>query len=354
MPIHPILAPGLDAFRRRDYLMAAAAWEDVRRDLDGDDRELVLALVRLAEALHQEAVHRDASAGRLFALARRGLEALPTAVLGLGVARLRRELPATAEAAVAAPPSLAPAPRVPRRALLRFALLVVLLIVGFAALRWTPLADYFTREALVAAFDRLSRSPWAPAAFIALYAGLCPLGVPVTPLVVAGGLVFGVVWGAIYNFLGTLLGAATTYGLGRLLGREFVSHLLGGRLRRVERFFARTRFWTVVRIRFVPIPFPLVNYGAALSGVPAPLFLGATALGLAPSIFLFTYFAALLIRAAAEGERRGPVVAQAAIAFGLVFLLTFLPKVLEGRRRRRRYRELLERRRARGAARNAP
>jgi uncharacterized membrane protein YdjX (TVP38/TMEM64 family) len=241
--------------------------------------------------------------------------------------------------------------------IVRFALLVAVVAAGAAALRWSPLAAYVTRETLVATFDQLGRSPWAPLGFVALYAALCPLGLPVTPLVVAGGLVFGVFWGATYNFLGTVAGAATTYGMGRLLGREFVVHLLGERLKRVERLFARTRFWTLVRLRFVPLPFPLVNYGAALAGVPAPLFLSSTAVGLAPSVFLFTYFAALLVRAAAAGERRGPLLVQASLAFGSLLtltLLSFLPKLREGRRRRRRYRELLARRRARAGASPAP
>jgi len=236
--------------------------------------------------------------------------------------------------------------RVPRRALVRFAVLVVVVAAGFAVLRWTPLADYFTRDGLVAGFDRLSRSPWAPAVFVGLYAVLCPLGVPVTPLVVAGGLVFGVAWGSFYNFFGTLAGAATTYGMGRLLGREFVSHLLGGRLKRVERLLARTRFWTVVRLRFVPIPFPLANYAAALAGVPWWLYLSATAMGLAPSVFLYTYFVTLVVRATAE--HRGTVVLQAIAVFAGLFALTFVPKALEGRRRRRRYRELMARRRQAG------
>lgn len=244
-----------------------------------------------------------------------------------------------------------PPPRVRRRAVVRFVLLLVLVAAGAAVLRWTPLGDAFTRDALAAAFDRLSQSPWAPAVFVGLYAVLCPLGLPVTPLVVTGGLVFGVGWGSFYNFLGTLLGAATTYATGRMLGRDFIVHFVGGRLKRVERMLARTGFWTVVRLRLVPIPFPIVNYAAALAGVPATRYLTATALGLAPSIFLYTYFAALLIRAASED--RGQVLIQAVLVFGLLFLLTFLPKLITARRRRRRLRELLAARRARAAARRS-
>lgn len=237
-------------------------------------------------------------------------------------------------------------PRLPaRRALLRFALLVLVVGGGFAALRWTPAAGWLDRESLIALFETLRRSWWAPAALVALYLVLSPLGVPVSPLVLAGGLVFGVGWGSVWNIVGTFLGGAVSYALARLLGRDFVVHFTGERLRRVERALGRRAFWPLVRMRFLPLPFAIVNYGAALAGIPAPLFLVSTAVGLAPSVLLYTYFAALVFRATAD--ERGTAVAQGIVAFALVIALTYLPKWWVGRQRRRRYRELVAERRGR-------
>jgi uncharacterized membrane protein YdjX (TVP38/TMEM64 family) len=184
---------------------------------------------------------------------------------------------------------------------------------------------------------------------VGLYAVLSPLGAPATPLVLTGGLVFGVVWGSLWNAVGTFVGAATSYLFARTLGRELVAHLFGQRLRRVEAMLARGGFWTLVRTRIMPIPFPVINYGAALAGVPLPLFLSSTAVGQSPTIVVYTYFAAVLFEA--TGARRGPVVAQALAAFVLLFALTYLPRLFIGRQRRRRYRALLAERRARVAAR---
>jgi uncharacterized membrane protein YdjX (TVP38/TMEM64 family) len=234
---------------------------------------------------------------------------------------------------------------VPRHLLLRFLVLVAIVGTGFAVLRWTPLADWLTVEKVSALLDRLRDAWWAPVALIASYIVLCPLGVPATPMMVAGGMVFGPVMGSVYNIVGTFLGGGATYFLGRGLGRGFVLHLVGNRLKRVERTIARRGFWGLVGLRFLPVPYPLVNYTAALAGVRPALFLITTAIGLIPGVAVFTYFASLLTKAA-SGDRSG-IYVQFAVASLLLLLLTVIPQVWTMRKRRERYRELCERRQAR-------
>jgi len=174
---------------------------------------------------------------------------------------------------------------------------------------------------------------------------LCPVGVPASPLILAGGFVFGAVAGGLLNFVGTFLGATVSFFLGHLLGRDLVVHLVGDRLRPVEEMLNRRGFWNLARVRFLPIPFPVVNYGAALTGVKASVFLGATALGLAPAVLIYTWFAAALAKA--TGEERGTVLFQMALAVVGILLLSFLPPLIRGWNRRRRYRRLKEERRSR-------
>lgn len=226
--------------------------------------------------------------------------------------------------------SIAPLTRPGRGAVLRFAALVAIVAGGLALLRWGPLAERVDAAELLATFRAIGAEPWAPVALVAAYVFLCPLGIPVSPLIMAGGVVFGFGTGTLLNFAGTWLGAATTFGVARLLGRDLVAQVLGPRLGRVERAVERHGFWTLVRLRFVPIPYALVNYAAALAGVRGGTFLGATALGLAPAVALVTYFAAALSRAAA-GERHD-VLAQLGAAFAALLVLTFLVPWLLRRR----------------------
>jgi len=241
--------------------------------------------------------------------------------------------------------------RAPRHLFLRFLVLVVIVGTGFAVLRWTPLASYLTIQNVSAVLERLRESWWAPVALIASYVVLCPV-LPATPMMVAGGMVFGPVLGSVYNILGTFLGGTATYYLGRGLGHDFVLHLMGNRLKRVERYIARRGFWSMVGARFLPIPFPLVNYSMALAGIRPALFLITTAIGLIPGVAVFTYFASLLTKAA-SGHRSG-IVGQFAIASLLMLLLTFVPQIRMARKRRARYRQIKERRIARATSPPAP
>lgn len=236
-----------------------------------------------------------------------------------------------------------------RRALLRFLLLAAVVAAALAAARWSPLAAYLDPEALAALLARLRAIWWAPAVLVGLYLVLCPLGLPVTPLIFAGGAVFGAARGSLWNGIGVFLGAAASYGFARGLGRDFVAHLARGRFKGIERRLARADFWALVSVRFVPLPFPLVNYAAALAGVPAGRFLVSSAVGLVPVAAVYTVFATAMIRAAGVdgGGGAGTTTAWAAAAVVLLFLLTLLPRLVIGRRRRRRYLELLDRRRRR-------
>jgi uncharacterized membrane protein YdjX (TVP38/TMEM64 family) len=226
-----------------------------------------------------------------------------------------------------------PAPPSLRRAILRFALFAAVLVAGFLALRLTPLREYLTREAVAAALAALRAAWWAPLALVGLYVLLAPLGVPMTPLILAGGAVFGAVWGTLYNFLGTFLGALASFVFGRTFGRDLVVHLLGDRLERVERLIERHGFWALIRARFVPLPFAVVNYAAALAGVRLGVFAAATAIGLLPAIALYTYFAAALAGAAAEA--RGDVLRKAGLAAIGLLLISALPTLVRLLRRQR-------------------
>lgn len=227
----------------------------------------------------------------------------------------------------------------------RFTLFLALVLGAAAAFRFTPLGQLLDQERLLALFEELRSAWWTPLALLALYLLLTPLGLPVSPLMFAGGIVFGVAWGGALNAVGTVSGAVLSYWLARALGRDLVHHLVGNRLTRVERTLSRKGFWPMVRVRFLPIPFPVVNYGAALAGVPFPLFALSSLLGLVPSVTLYTYFFATLFEAA-QGDRSG-VILQLVVALVGILTLSFLPTVVRARRRLKRYRELTEARRRR-------
>ena len=161
-----------------------------------------------------------------------------------------------------------------------------------------------------------------------------------SPLIWAGGIVFGIWWGWLYNFIGALLGASASYLIARALGRDLVLHVVSASLiDRVERILERHGFWTLVRVRFLPIPFSVINYGAALAGIRWPMFITSSTLGLAPSMVIWTYFGYALFSVTTAD--RAVVVRNLIVALVLTLGLTFLVP-LRNAWKKRRYRKAEE------------
>jgi uncharacterized membrane protein YdjX (TVP38/TMEM64 family) len=241
--------------------------------------------------------------------------------------------------------------RVPRGLLVRFGLLIVLVVGGFIALKLSPLGGHLNEHDLLGYFEKIRASPWAPAALVAAYLVLCPMGLPASPLMVTGAILFGVFWGSVWNIVGTVAAGSFTYFLGRFLGRDFVAHFAGKRLKKIEQQISRRGFWGLVGIRFLPIPFAVLNYTAALVGVAPALFLSTLTLGLIPPNILYTY-ATNAVYHAASGEK-SHVYLNVGIAIALLAGLMFLPQVIVGRKRKRRYEEIRAARRGRVGVRAA-
>ncbi len=211
-----------------------------------------------------------------------------------------------------------------RGALVRFAILALIIAALAGLLLLTPASEYLDRDKLAALLGQLRQAWWAPLALVVGYLVVAPSGIPVTPLIVASAVVFGPLWGWLYNSVGCVLGAVASYGLARALGKELVEHLAGEqRMRRIEELLARHGYWTLVGIRFMPIPFAFVNYGASLAGLGFGRFLSSSVIGLVPSVLMWTYFYYALV-SAATADARGELLRNVGLLIGLIALLLLL------------------------------
>lgn len=120
-------------------------------------------------------------------------------------------------------------------------------------------------------------------AFALGYAVLSLLPLPATVFTIAAGAVFGMGRGVPIVVLGASLGAFAAFFLGRLLGRDAVQHLTGGRLATLDRFLSRRGFWAVLVARLTPVvPFLALNYLSGLTAVRPSHYLAATVIGIVP------------------------------------------------------------------------
>lgn len=228
--------------------------------------------------------------------------------------------------------------RVPLRLVLRFAVFLGILALGVLVVRLPQVRERLELETLATTLEELREEPLAPPLLVVGTALLTAVGLPASIPVLASGAVFGAVYGFLLAYLGTLGGALLSFVLAHTLARELVTRILGPRLRPLETLLERHGFWTLFRMRYVPVPFAVTNYAAALAGLRFPVYLSSTAVGLVPVTLIYTYFASTLVSIAQV--ERGGVVRDLLIATILVLLLSFLPPRIiawwQARARRRR------------------
>lgn len=206
----------------------------------------------------------------------------------------------------------------------RLLLFVAVLAIAWSAARGAGLLDYLSLERIGEGIRAAREVPWAAPVFVLTYAVVASLGLPGTPLTLAGGAIFGAVAGTGLNWLGATLGATGAFLLARALGRDAVRSLLGKRAGALDALSGSKAFLPLLRLRLIPIvPFNALNFGAGLAGVRPGTYIASTALGIIPGTAIYTYFADALL-AGVDGARQAAF-QQVLIAAALLVALSFVP-----------------------------
>lgn len=187
-----------------------------------------------------------------------------------------------------------------------FALAGALLLFGIAALVWrlTPLGEWVDIRAVIADSKGLGSNPFAVVGMLAAFVVGGLMLVPVTLLIAVSVLVFGPVEGGVYALTGAVASAATTYALGRVLGRDLVRRLAGPGLNALSRRLAQRGLIAMTIVRLLPLaPFSIVNAVAGASHIGWRDFIAGTVLGMVPGIAVIATF---LDRAVAVVNDPGP------------------------------------------------
>ncbi len=216
------------------------------------------------------------------------------------------------------------------RPILKLALLGALVAGGVAVATLTPLGDYLSREGIQEAIAWLRGSTWAPVIFIAVYATATALAVPGSVLTLAGGALFGVFWGTIYNTIAANLGANAAFGVARFLGRDGVRTLAGDRLEALDRAAENHGFRGLLTLRLIPaVPFNALNFGMGLTAISWGAYALATLVGIFPGTLVYTLFADALLAGSREASREAliRVVVSGVLLVGLSFLPTLARKL---------------------------
>ena len=152
---------------------------------------------------------------------------------------------------------------------------IVLLILGYLY----PSHFFGSQEAIrdfVGNFGIL-----APAAFI----GLQILQVVITPfnhyvVSIAGGFIFGTWLGFVYNWIGSIIGTAIAFYLGRYFGRKIIKHIIPeASLRKYDHYFDKGIVLLFLAYFLPFFPDDELSYLAGISAMEPRVFLPLMALG---------------------------------------------------------------------------
>jgi len=213
------------------------------------------------------------------------------------------------------------------KAMLKASTLAAFIIVAVYIIRFTPVKEFLTQEALGRFLE--AAGFWAPLAFILVYTvGIC-FFVPGTLLTALGAAIFGAYWGFLYVWIGAMAGATAAFWIGRTLGREFAATLIGDRLKKYDDTIERNGFATVLYLRLVYFPFTAMNFGMGLTKVRFWDYFLGTALGIIVGTFIFTFFVGTLKEVWASGKWEHLLSFRVFFSVGLFVFSLFIPKIIK-------------------------
>jgi uncharacterized membrane protein YdjX (TVP38/TMEM64 family) len=218
-------------------------------------------------------------------------------------------------------------PKKNSKATIKAIILVAFIIGAIFLIRFTPVKNYLTAEALRRFLE--TAGLWAPLVYIVIYVvGVC-LFLPGTLLTGLGAAIFGAYRGFVYVWIGAMIGASAAFFIGRTLGREFAASLIGDRLKKYDDAIERNGFATVLYLRLVYFPFTPMNFGMGLTKVRFWDYVAGTGLGIIVGTFIFTFFIGTLKDIWASGNWGELISFKVFFSIGLFIFSFFIPKIIK-------------------------
>ena len=179
--------------------------------------------------------------------------------------------------------------------------------------------------------------------FMAVYIVTVALSLPgATVLSIAGGFLFGAVWGTVVVVISATLGGTVLFVIAKTTFGDALRDRAGAWLRTLEAGFREHALSYLIVLRLVPLfPFFVVNLVPAFLGVPLSTFVLGTFVGIIPGSFVYTSVGAGLGSLFDAGETFSvtgvltPQIVTALVGLAMLALVPVVYKKLMTRRRKR-------------------
>ncbi len=145
-------------------------------------------------------------------------------------------------------------------------------------------------------------------AFMIIYIVATVAFLPGSILTLGAGVVFGVIQGSIYVFIGATIGATCAFLVGRYFARGWISKKIAGneKFAAIDQAVGREGLKIVLLTRLSPIfPFNLLNYGLGVTGVSLKDYVIGS-VGMIPGTVMYVYLGSLAGNIATIGSAEQP------------------------------------------------
>jgi uncharacterized membrane protein YdjX (TVP38/TMEM64 family)/rhodanese-related sulfurtransferase len=162
--------------------------------------------------------------------------------------------------------------------------------------------------------------------YMLIYALATVLFFPGSVLTLAGGAMYGPVWGTFYNLTGATLGATLAFLVARYLAADWVETKSSGHLGQLKRGVEKEGWRFVAFVRLVPwFPFNALNYALGLTRLKLSHYILASYLCMLPGALAYTYLGYAGREAVAGGEG---LIQKVMLALALLAAVAFLPRLI--------------------------
>ena len=163
----------------------------------------------------------------------------------------------------------------------------------------------------------------ASAAFFLVYVSAAALSVPgALVLTVAGGAIFGLLWGVVLVSFASSLGATLAFLTSRFLLHDAIQSRYGDRLRAINAGVRRDGAFYLFTLRLLPvIPFFVVNVVMALTPLRARTFYWVSQLGMLPATLIFVNAGTELAKVQSLKDIASPTLLASLVLIGLFPLI---------------------------------
>ena len=183
-------------------------------------------------------------------------------------------------------------------------------------------------------FDPAALEQWlqqygiaAPLLFMLFYILATVFFFPGSLVTLAGGALFGPIWGTFYNLTGATIGAGVAFLAARYLASDWVSRKSGGRLKQIMEGVDSEGWRFVAFVRLVPLfPFNLLNYALGLTRIRFSHYLITSYICMLPGAIAYTYLGFAGREAVAGGEG---LIQKGILALALLAIVAFLPRFIQ-------------------------